>query len=253
MSGRRGRNPLPFVVNSRILLPPAVPTIFAEYSGSGQVVLGTSITLTLPPGNPGQLMVALIGAANPLSIAWPGPWTLIGEAYSLVGGVLHMAARIRQAGDTNPTFTFAQLTGGVGWCFGFTPNVGSLTLTGATAIGNAGNSAAMSTPALTLTGTKNLLLVGALRHVFWNTFHNSLQAASLPALDPAGVGGQIPPFAVLTNRFENMFFGTRTSPTMGVQMFALSDVPAGSTGAFSSTIPSSQWALLPAGFRWNFP
>lgn len=224
------------------------PIIRAEFPAAPTIIgSGLSVPLDLPPGGPGQMMVAVIGNITNTSFSAPAGWNIISD-FGTAGLHLCMAYKLRGASEPAPTFSRGAGTSCVGWIFGYTPSKGSLVYQGMTDAG--GTSATITSASITLTAARNLLVVGMARQFFWDTLITQFNAASLAAGNPDGQPALSGGFNVRRDIWDNIFAAARSGPLLGVQSVALAAAPAGATGAFTHSIPFANWRICAAAFQW---
>jgi hypothetical protein len=251
MSGRRGRNPLPFVVNSTTF---RAPFSINRAFGSFIETASNTINLPMPAGAAGQMLVALIGYRNSTTFSMPSGWTQIQQvatADTSAGGQVSglMAWKIR--GGSEPTAAFLRGGGNraLGVVIGYTPSEGGLTFDTSSAFAQPGATTALAGTALTVAASDSLLVAMTVVAGGDGAFGQTFSAAGLgtPASGPSQAVGP----AVLSTQWGETYWFSQgiTSPLVAAHGFDLARAPAGSTGAFSATSSvSSRGLVIAAAF-----
>jgi hypothetical protein len=255
MTGRRGRNPLPFVVNASAVRP--VFSITRTFGSTPNVASGNLAFAALPTGSVGQLLIAQIGFRDSPTFAMPSGWTQIVQVTtpdtslgSRVSGL--MAFKVRAASE--PTPTFARTGGGyaVGAVIGYAPAFGNLAFDASSSFAQATATTALAGTAVTVAESDSLLVAVAIVAGQDDTNNSGFVAAGLSkAASPPGLAPSVASVSKTAwnqGYWNRVIFGGATGVTaMG---FDVANVPAGSTGAFSGTsVVSSRALVIAASFR----
>jgi hypothetical protein len=224
--------------------------------GSGGGANSGSVTIGLPPGSPGQMMVAIIGFRGSPAFTMPSGWTAarqVTNASTANSGPVSFlfAYKVRTPSD-GFNAGFARTGGSVaqGWIIGYTPSSGSLSF-GAVS-GTAGNTASPATlPSFTPPGARNLIVAAVTHGSFWSTPQAGFAAASLPATASPGTLFSGP--TVSATEWTNVAFAARGfgGANVGTQIVDLWDVPNVATGALTMPFPVGNYDGAAVSFTWS--
>jgi hypothetical protein len=237
---------------------PTIPSVIVTRSvddpGSGGGSNSGSVTIGLPAGAPGQMMVAIIGFRGAPAFTMPSGWTAarqVTNASTANSGPVSFlfAYKVRDLSDSF-TAGFARTGGSVaqGWIIGYTPSFGSLSF-GAVS-GTAGNTASPATlPSFTPPGTRNLIVTAVTHGSFWSGVQAGFSAASLPATATPGTLSPAPS----STQWQNIAFAARGfgGANVGTQIVELWDVPNVATGALNMPFPVGNYDGAAVSFTWS--
>ncbi len=228
--------------------------------GTGYTGAAGNAALTLPSGNPGQMLVAQIGYRDAPQFTPPAGWTVAYQASvadtSPSGQVsICIAWKVREAAEPAPTFTRAGGANAVAYVVGYEPSFGSLALDSFSQNNNGGAaSTTHSTGTLTGAAGRSLLVVSIMKSFFWTTPAPGLSAASLPPTATSGTLVSSSPTPVLTTEWQNAFIVARTIGTgvSGLQGFDLLRESAGASGTISvSGMANTGYHAVGLNFTWT--
>lgn len=225
-------------------LPPEAGTYDRAYGGLPNTTGGTSLTITLPTGTAGQLMVAIIGFRGSSAFTTPAGWTYVGSYEPVIGlgdggpcGI-YMAYRVRQAGDAAPTFDNGEAQEKTGCIVGYTGTgratpsafVGSSTTFDVTA------SASVRGNAVTISDLDTLIVVGSSFSRFGTTPDTSMAAVNIAVGVPLGTLAAAGP--VSTTEWSHLFFNSLGSAADDISTFGfdLWWTGSGNTGQFAHNV-----------------
>lgn len=222
--------------------------------GSGGGANSGGVTIGLPPGAVGQMMVAIIGFRGAPSFAMPSGWTVarqVTDASTAGSGPTSFlfAYKVRDSGDLFSA-GFSRTGGSVaqGWIIGYTPSSGTLAFDQVS--GTTGNTASPATlPSFTPTGTRNLIVAAVTHGSFWSSPQAGFVAASLPAAASSGTLSGAPS----STQWQNVAFAARGfgGANVGTQIVDLWDVPNVATGALNMPFPVGNYNGAAVSFRWT--
>lgn len=238
--------------------PRGVPlTIAREFGGAGDSQNSGSLTLPLPTGAAGQMLVAIIGSRGAAGFSLPSGWTAarqITNASTATAGPTSFlyAYKVRGVSEATPTFTRTGGSVAAGWCLGYTPSRGTLAYDAVSGI-TGGATSTITIPTFSPAGTRNLVVAAATTGSFWNLAQSGFAAASLPASASSGTLVAFPTGTVSRTEWGNVFTASRTfgAASVGTQAFDLWDVPAAATGAMSVGAPFGAYEAAAVSFGWT--
>lgn len=255
MSGRRGRNPLPFVVNSAIKRTPQWERAF----GDGPTVASGAVAFTLPPGGPGQMLVAMVAYRGAPTFAMPAGWTAIHQSSNantlndgagINGGF--MAYKLRGASEPAPTFTRSGGSRANGWLVGYTPPSGTAAFDTFSQQLQPAATPTPETASITVTANNSLLVAMVASPTFDISTNGTMNAANIPRGANSGLAPGTPS-PVRTDVWDQAFYNAHLSPSPKNTAAAwdLAGVPAGSTGTFSVFNGDGRSLMIAAAFRYS--
>jgi hypothetical protein len=254
MSGRRGRNPLPFVVNPARFSSSL--TLTREFGGADSRNSG-NITLTLPVGAAGQMLVAIIGSRAAAGFSLPSGWTAarqITNANTTGGGPVSFlyAYKVRAPGEPTPTFSRTGGSVASGWLLGYTPSAGALAFGSVSGI-TGGATSTITIPTFSPAAARNLIVAACTTGTFWDFPQSGFSAASLAASAASGTLVAFPSGTVSSAEWGNVAWTARTfgAASVGTQIFDLWDAPAGATGQMSVSAPFGAYEAAAVSFTWS--
>lgn len=231
-------------------------TITREFGGSDSQNTG-GLTLSLPLGAAGQMLVAIIGSRAAAGFTLPSGWTAarqITNASTAAAGPVSFLYAYKVRGASEPTPTFNRTGGSVaaGWCIGYTPSAGSLAFDAVSGI-TGGATSTITIPTFSPTGARNLIVAACTTGSFWNTPPVGFAAASLAASASSGTLVAFPTGTVSSAEWGNVSFTARTfgAASVGTQTLDLWDAPAGATGQMSVGAPFGAYEAAAVSFGWT--
>jgi hypothetical protein len=237
--------------------PPTIARVFGGLVGNFS---SSTLIPALPSGAAGQLMVACFGFRGNEPIITPSGWTEVGSYEPVLGtGVggatgAYMAYRVRQAGDTAPTFSRAfggyEWNGGiVGYTKSSGANVNVLDVSSERGT-TTGEPTVFGNP-LTTTGQNRLIVAVSSIPYFITTADNSFAGANVLASAPPG--SLVPLVAnVSSTQWGHTFFAATDGTDKNTAWsFDLYWTDSGDTGQFVHNMPgpNARSAMIVAAFK----
>ena len=257
MSGRRGRNPGSFV---DVISPSAGVFVTRDFGGGGPVSSG-DVTLSLPAGGAGQMLVAIIGFRGSPAFTMPSGWSVarqVTDASTANSGPTSFLFAYKVRGASEPTPTFTRLGGSQtnGNLIGYTPSRGSLAFDAVS--GTTGNTASpLTLPSLAVASPPSLIVAAFTHGSFWNFPQAGFVAANMTAAAASGVFVASPTGVVSGTEWGNAAIAARSfgGVSVGTQVVDVWRAPAGSmdstTGAMTSPFPGGNYNGAAVSFRWT--
>ena len=245
------------VAGPRLNATPIVIT--RDFGGAGPVSSG-DVTMSLPAGGAGQMLVAVIGFRGSPAFTMPSGWSVarqVTDASTANSGPTSFLFAYKLRGASEPTPTFSRIGGSQtnGNLIGYTPSRGSLNFDAVS--GTVGNTASpLTLPSFTV-GFPSLIVAAFTHGSFWSFPQAGFIAANMTATAASGTFVPSPTGIVSGAEWGNAAIAARSfgGVNVGTQIVDVWDAPAGSldstTGTMSSPFPGGNYNGAAVSFRWS--